>query len=477
MKLFNFLLLFTTILILQTPLLAKQVVVNGTIENVVGKEIIFIEYGMPFNFEPNNKVKINDDGTFTANLEIAEDQYFYISYMRQNVLLFLSPNKEISLKFEGKKLPQTLEFSGDLSDINTHLLKRQGMEKSIPGRIKGMYAKDWTTYKEYIDEIKKNGQSHLDEFKNGKKIKKGTLATFVKLEQANIDGIWGTYYTQYPSHHAHYAKKNPAEIWPLIDLAKAEILVKDDESLLASKSYRDFLNQFLFSHCDLDFATAGEKITSRAQFVSKVYFKIDDKIEYPWLQDYLRARSIYEQVDKYGLSEMLKPVEDFRTRSKIQENYKTAIDKAWNKWESTMPGAQAPDIVGKDIDGNEIKLSDFKGKWVYVDVWATWCGPCRKEIPHLKKAEEALHGKDVVFLSVSTDDGFSKWKDFVIKNELGGVQINIPGGWSSKICKDYNISSIPRFMLIDKEGKIVNVQTIRPSQGITALLQKKLMEN
>ncbi len=455
---------------------AKKAIVHGKVENASGKDVVFVEYGMPFNFDPNNKVNIGKDGTFSVELELDNPQYYYISYQRRNAMMFLAPGDEITVSFDARKMEQTLTFEGNNSEMSTYVFERQKMEQPIARTVKSMYAKEWDEYKGFLDKNRTQLQEHLDNFKKGKKIKKGTLADFVKLEQANIDGIWSMYYAQYPSHHAHYAKKNPAEIWISYDLAAINQYLTDDPSLLASKAYRDFLNQYLFSQCDYDFVKEQAKIQSRSEFVAKVYEKIDDKIELDWVKDYLRARVIFEQVNKYGLAEMVGAVEDFRGRKKMPEPYQTAVEKAWNKWESIKPGAPAPDFVGKDIDGNEIRLSDFKGKWVYIDVWAIWCGPCRREIPHLKKAEKTLHGKDVVFMSVSTDDSFSKWKDFVVKEELSGVQINVPGGWSSDICKKYNISSIPRFMLIDREGKIVDVQTMRPSQGITALLQKKLME-
>jgi thiol-disulfide isomerase/thioredoxin len=154
--------------------------------------------------------------------------------------------------------------------------------------------------------------------------------------------------------------------------------------------------------------------------------------------------------------------------------YEDAADRAWNKWKAIDPGALAPDIVGTDIDGNEIKLSDFKGKVVYIDVWATWCGPCRQQIPFLQEAEAEMHGQDVVFLSVSIDNDRARWKKMVTEDEMKGVQMHVTGGWSAQVCRQYLITGIPRFMLIDKEGRIVNTRAPRPSQGIVPMLEKLL---
>jgi thiol-disulfide isomerase/thioredoxin len=140
-------------------------------------------------------------------------------------------------------------------------------------------------------------------------------------------------------------------------------------------------------------------------------------------------------------------------------------------------GATAFDFKFPDIKGKEIALSDLKGKLVYVDVWATWCGPCRQEIPYLKKMEKAYHGKDIVFLSVSidADKDLQKWKDCVKNENLQGIQLFAGNLANSTIMEAYKIQGIPRFMLFDKESKIISVDAPRPSSDeLKALLDLEL---
>jgi thiol-disulfide isomerase/thioredoxin len=130
------------------------------------------------------------------------------------------------------------------------------------------------------------------------------------------------------------------------------------------------------------------------------------------------------------------------------------------------PGQDAISFTYPDVSGKTVSLTDFKNKVVLVDIWATWCGPCVKEIPYLKKLEKEFHGKDVVFLSVSVDEkkDLGKWKKFIADNQLGGVQL-FAGGGSSLISRAYNIGGIPRFLLFDKNGKIIDVDAPRPSDA------------
>lgn len=133
--------------------------------------------------------------------------------------------------------------------------------------------------------------------------------------------------------------------------------------------------------------------------------------------------------------------------------------------------------------GGTLSLADLKGKNVYVDVWATWCGPCKVEIPSLKKLEHDYEGKNIAFVSMSIDDDRSHkgswelaredWKAMVADKELGGLQIMAPKGWKSQFVQDYKINGIPRFILIDTEGKIINADAPRPSSdNIRTLLDE-----
>ncbi|WP_158838044.1 TlpA family protein disulfide reductase [Polaribacter sp. L3A8] len=125
----------------------------------------------------------------------------------------------------------------------------------------------------------------------------------------------------------------------------------------------------------------------------------------------------------------------------------------------------------KDAKGGEKSLDSFKGKYVYIDVWATWCGPCIREIPSLKNIEKEFHNKNIEFVSISTDESRrsggtweaaeKKWRDFVKENQLGGVQLW--AGQDFSFQQAYQISGIPRFILIDPQGNIVEANAPRPS--------------
>lgn len=148
--------------------------------------------------------------------------------------------------------------------------------------------------------------------------------------------------------------------------------------------------------------------------------------------------------------------------------------------EDMKPGDVGYDFEGEDVDKKKHKFSDYRGKIVLLDVWATWCGPCVKEIPHLENLERELHGEDIVFISISIDKVINRdrWSNYVKDNNLGGVQLITAGDFDSDVCKVYKISSIPRFMIFDREGRVVSLHADRPSNPkllakLRELLKKK----
>ena len=125
----------------------------------------------------------------------------------------------------------------------------------------------------------------------------------------------------------------------------------------------------------------------------------------------------------------------------------------------------APNFVYENHKGGKTSLESMKGKYVYIDVWATWCGPCRAEIPFLKELEKSYHGKNIEFVSVSVDveKDYEKWKTFVTEKALGGTQLYADKNWNSDFIKAFGINSIPRFILIDPKGVVIDADAARPS--------------
>ncbi|MDE7074486.1 MAG: TlpA family protein disulfide reductase [Odoribacter sp.] len=141
-------------------------------------------------------------------------------------------------------------------------------------------------------------------------------------------------------------------------------------------------------------------------------------------------------------------------------------------------GQPVTNIMFNDIHGKEWGLHMFKGKYMLIDVWATWCGPCKYQIPYLMRLEEEFKEKGIVFVSLSADKpaDSQKWKDMVREFGMKGICGIVPNAFEHPFFERYQIKSIPRFILIDPDGNIVMTRARRPSDPVLKMQLKELLD-
>ena len=140
-------------------------------------------------------------------------------------------------------------------------------------------------------------------------------------------------------------------------------------------------------------------------------------------------------------------------------SYAASIQKTIDAKKITAIGKIAPDFEQPDTSGKMIRLSDFKGQYVLLDFWASWCGPCREENPNVVKAYQKFHGKGFTVLSVSLDQSGKKanWLNAIHHDGLTWTQVSDLQFWNNAVAVLYGIKAIPQNFLIDKDGKIIAV--------------------
>ena len=146
--------------------------------------------------------------------------------------------------------------------------------------------------------------------------------------------------------------------------------------------------------------------------------------------------------------------------NKMSEKLRLSYDgqslyKMLNANKVTAIGATAPNFTQNDVDGKPVSLTDYKGKYVLVEFWASWCSPCRAESPNLLKQYAAYKDKGFEILGVSVDSDKAKWVEAIKKDGLTWTQVSDLKGWESDARKVYGISGVPANFLVNPEGKIV----------------------
>ena len=157
-----------------------------------------------------------------------------------------------------------------------------------------------------------------------------------------------------------------------------------------------------------------------------------------------------------------KPFVDYAADDTVVVNkYQTKVDAI----KRTKPGAPAIDFTFEDADGKQHRLSEFFGKTLYIDCWATWCVPCCNEIPYLERQVAELKDKAdrLVFISISLDRKRQPWIDKLAKDKPQWLQFIADKAGDEILSRQYGITSIPRFLIINADGTIGNANAFRPS--------------
>jgi len=260
---------------------------------------------------------------------------------------------------------------------------------------------------------------------------------------------------------------------PDVMIESLDTVKVNNESALIGSSYRDFIKYYIVYMTSKangfkkfkDYSTSAD----RKSLVARE--KLEGKVFTYWLARYtLEECATLSQIMAKKLFDMLKDADSekmYYAAVTKECDRKILAAKANKPEQAKESGKQAnadPGLV--DMNFKPVSLSSLKGKVVYIDFWASWCGPCRMMMPYSKQMHDKLtdkQKKDIVFLYISIDADTAAWKRGIHSMSMEGIQWISPGNWSSKACKYFQINSIPRYMIMNKKGEVVDINAKRPA--------------
>ena len=215
----------------------------------------------------------------------------------------------------------------------------------------------------------------------------------------------------------------------------------------------------------------GSEISRSSSFMEKYARKIKHTNARNMVAEFLASNVFMnpEEIDDTNLDAFLGHLASFAPDYPELVN---SCRQAYEAFSATRPGSAMPDVTMRGADGSDIQLSSLFGKVLYIDMWATWCGPCVQQIPYLEKLVERFKdNEDIVFLSISLDDTDEPWLKKLAEDKPAWPQYWLAPQASDGFCGSLNISTIPRFIIVGREGFIADPDAPRPSsEGIDEYL-------
>ena len=237
----------------------------------------------------------------------------------------------------------------------------------------------------------------------------------------------------------------------------------NNDNYIGSNQYRTFLNYYLINR----FVVSKTPLTvleayksSREFYQGKVLstFQLGLWNEIIAFGNFNDATFLYNQIKR-----------DFS-----KEPYFKLIEAKYLEKLPLERGAVAPDFKLPKVEGGTASLSDYRGKVVYIDFWASWCGPCKAEIPASEELKKQYAGKDIVFINISIDDNPDSWRKGVNSYSISGINLLARGADRAQIAP-YKVATIPMYYIIGKDGKLLYSPAMRPSNsGIRQQLEEGL---
>lgn len=388
------------------------------------------------------EVQLDEHGRAQLPLPGLKNVYAKLVYAPHMTDVYLGEKGKTTVRFDGSDFQNTLEVQGPDREINKYLANLVLPEAPS-------YELEWSAFSAALEKSAENAVKQL--YSQG--LDKSSPA-FASLETARLQYLYGQQAIMYPLWHAGMT----GDVAPLpedyYDWLKARTV--EVESLADVSAYRQFM---IFAMASIIEHEHGVRLSSYERTLRSMQYA-SVEFENPKVRQTLMRCLILEYIGSNGVE----GTEDLR---KLAKTYITdpvmlsEVESEYDDLDPILPGKPSPDFKAEDVDGTVHTLSEFRGKYLYIDVWATWCAPCRREVPKLKALEAAYEGRNITILGLSVDSDRDAWEKRLASGELSENQLWL--GDDSSFMKDYQINGIPRFILLDPEGKIVDADAPRPS--------------
>ncbi|THD67539.1 TlpA family protein disulfide reductase [Robertkochia marina] len=419
-------------------------IVEGSIENAHGKTLALNTLTGDFN----KKITLEDDGSFIDTLQITSGT-FSLSDGRQKMQFYLEEGDRLHVNYDAAKPGTWANFEGSAAASAVYYRTKEELTKDLKNGIKNIYTLDERTF---LEQLNKQKEAHKKLLQGAKSLSR----SFQKLEERNIDYEYLNQVNNYEMYHAYYTGNKGFKASDIIEEELRGINMEDKKAFRFSPAFRNLLTSTYNQKAS---AMVKKDTIEPSLALLKVIAENGDQE--------IRDELLYENAKTYlSYSEDPEAYYNFYMAYSSNKEYQNAVTKDFDKMRKIAKGKPSPIFRNyENHEGGTTSLNDLKGKYVYMDIWATWCGPCKREIPSLKELEMEYRNKDIVFVSISIDEqkDHDKWKNMVTQLELGGVQLFADNDWNSQFVKDYLIKGIPRFILVDPQGNIVNSNAPRPS--------------
>jgi len=426
----------------------KEAIISGNLKNFKDSLTYLTSKGI------TETVKLNADKSFTFKKTIDKPVLYTLKTGRKaNFEFYINPGDTTEITIDFENLKDGAKFTGKLESINSYLSDKEKITDKYITNFKEAFLLDKDLFNSKLDSLSKELLEKANTLSN---------SSIAELEKSRVDYFIKGLKVAYPEYNAYYS--NVEFNADSADYSVLEGLELNNAQHLMFSDYSELVSKFISNKLMKENGAKALETMLASDRLTKMFAIIDANVTNLEVRDYLKQKALVEDLS-YGEFWKLNDIVNKFIAECQTLGYKNIVEKLYNNKMLVAPGKVAPLFKYKDINGKEYALESLKGQLVYIDFWATWCGPCRHELPFLEDVEKAYEGKKITFISMSMDDDMVAWDKMVKEKKMKGLQLHADGAWASTVAKDYQIKFIPTFYLIDHNGIIITSAAPRPSSG------------
>jgi thiol-disulfide isomerase/thioredoxin len=375
---------------------------------------------------------------------------------RQQTQVFMSTNDSTYIDWEVKEKRSEVKATGTRVAENAYL--RQVEPYRSWALTENAYQYDPKEYASRMLSEWKKVRSNISKFKTVDNIRPADdfLQVQEKLVAMRFLNLADNFY---PRVHAVYYP-NETLTWPASLAELRKVVSLEDTSLITYSDYRAYVTDH--------FRNKSHKNDSL------FFYYLDTEIKDPRVKDFLMYEAMQGNLtrikDSARRDHLLHTVLPTFSNARLKNNLSQAALRVSNM----QRGRKAYNFTAEALNGRQLQLANLAGRYIVVDVWATWCAPCKKENPVFDELAERYTSEGLAFVSVSVDEDVNQWRMQAANRGKKVLQLRLAGG-DEEFSRRYALGTIPRFMLIDPKGNIVDADMPRPSDPeFEAMLEKEI---
>lgn len=460
--LFSFLLLFLSIVGFAQD---KNATITIKALGSTNDEVLITSSTMFWEEDTLAKARLTNEGKTVVSIKLLRSSFVNIKIGNKIKTGYLSPGDQLKITSDLNDDKSIYKFTGRGSEANNYLAQSNLVFERY-FRLNGKQINEFETeiFASRLDSMEKAFADFHRDYTSRVNLPK-SVSYLLEITTRIAPLHFKLNYVA-----AHYNTMDEREKMPeLLKKTYSEVPLNDE---LVTSNYSDYSRVLYYYLSDIWLPfVAGKTLEERKQILPqlpKLAAQAIKKEQYsPAIEELLLAKNVYEAFSQ-GLTPVTLSVFNSFKSSFPNSAHLSALEKKYYKRLALAQGSKAPDFMGVTPDGKKLSLSDLKGKIIYADVWATWCGPCREELPKAKEIQRKFaDNKKVEFLYISVDRNNNDWTKFLKADpDFKGTHINISDDEQiSHLYKSYQMVGVPTYLLIDREGKIVSSVAPRPSSG------------